>query len=428
MKIKVGIIGVGTVGSSFLKLLKQQTSFFKKQFQITIEIYGIAAKSQSTLKKYKAPIVTQKPLELCQNPNIDVIIELAGGYQLPFEWIKSAMNHHKHIITANKALLAKYGHVLFPLAYQKGVSLHFEAAIGGGIPIVNILQTSLIGNNIAELACIINGTSNYILTEMTQKKIPFKLVLEDAQKKGYAEADSTFDVKGIDAAHKLALLTSLCFGGHFDFEKMWVEGIDKITLLDIEMAKELNYYIKLLGIIVPQKNKTVFAAVFPALVKQSHQLSNVQGVLNGVYVKGSATGPLLLTGAGAGGDATASSVLADLVNVTNIIKNKSTPYNLSFINKKSPLHSDSIDNLNTKFYLRFTCKDIPGAIAKISSILAKHKISINAIIQKPANKQRKIPIIVTTQQVKNKLMQRAVQDINQLSIILEKTKIIRFYH
>ncbi len=430
-KIGIGIIGTGTVGSGVLELIEVQRKFFNEKIGIQLEIKGISARSEASLAKFEQIkcLKSTNPLDLCSHSEIQIILELAGGYEAPREWILTALKNGKHVITANKAMLAKYGWELFPLAEKNNCGLYFEAAIGGGIPIVKTLQESLIANDIEGLACIINGTCNYILTEMTEHQFDFDKALIKAKKLGYAEADPSFDVEGIDSAHKVALLASLSFGQYVDFEKMNVEGISHIQKFDVDMATELGYCIKLLGVVQPEDKNKIFASVHPALLETSHQLATVNDVLNAVFIESSAAGPLLLTGAGAGKLPTASSVMGDLISLSRqMLSTEAAFQSAGFINKENEASLVPIGNFKTKFYLRFTTKDYPGVIAKITSVLAAHDISIESFIQKPDHAKHRVPVIIITHKTPFSAIDNALKEIDALDIITSKTQFLRFYH
>jgi len=430
MKMKIGIIGVGTVGMGAVQLIRQQSVFFSSKLGIDIEITGICAKTHDELEPVNLPgaFKTIHAEEICAHSEIEIVLELVGGYEPAKSWIITALKNKKHVITANKALLAKYGTELFPLATENNCFLRFEAAVGGGIPIIAALRDSLIANDIEGLACIINGTCNYILTEMTQKKVEFQKALKSAQKKGYAEADPAFDIEGIDSAHKVALMASLCYGKYVDFEDMNIEGITSISKLDVEMASELGFSIKLLGIISSAKQGCVLANVYPALVDSQHQLASVNGVLNAVFIKSSSAGENLLTGLGAGRFPTASAVVSDLIAIGRHLKSGGQEVaNPDFIRPGNKLALASINDLETEFYLRLTTTDKPGVLAKISSILAEHHISIDSILQKPAGDKKRVPIIILTHRAGNRDMTAALEKINMLDVVSHPTQVLRFY-
>ncbi|MDB5047880.1 MAG: Homoserine dehydrogenase [Fibrobacteres bacterium] len=429
MKIRVGLIGLGTVGSGVLDLLERHNGFFRDSLGFDFELKGICSRSQVRLDRFpgRAPLMTTHPMELAKHPDIDVILEVAGGEDEPKAWVEAAFAHKKHVITANKALLAKHGKDLFPLAEANGRFLLFEAAVGGGIPIIRTLQESFIANDIHGLACIINGTCNYILSEMTGKKLSFESALKAAQDLGYAEADPSFDIEGTDSAHKVALLASLCYGKYVDFSSMSVEGITTISAVDIQMAEEMGFAIKLLGI-VSQDKRGIQANVYPALLEKRHQLATVDGVLNAVFVKTSAIGPILLTGAGAGKLPTASSVISDLVSLARqLATGNPQAQPMGFFSTRNRAELIPIDELETEFYLRLTAVDKPGVLAKVTAILGEEGISIRALVQKPEHDPEHVPVIFLTHATRNANVSKALKRIDVLDIIQAPTQVLRFY-
>ncbi len=432
MKIRVGLIGLGTVGSGVLDLLEKHREFFSRDLGFDFEVTALCSRSQARLDRFagRAPgaLRTQKPLELVAHPDVDVILEVAGGEDQPRAWVEAAFAAKKHVITANKALLAKHGKDLFPLAEKTGCFLLFEAAVGGGIPIIRTLQEAFIANDIHGLACIINGTCNYILTEMTQKKVSFASALKRAQELGYAEADPSFDIEGTDSAHKVALLASLCYGKYVDYASMTVEGITTISDVDIAMAEEMGFAIKLLGIVSQNREGDIQANVYPALLEKKHQLATVDGVLNAVFLKTSAVGPILLTGAGAGMLPTASSIISDLVSLARQLATgnpKAQP--MGFFSMRNRADLIPIDELETEFYLRLTAVDKPGVLAKVTAILGEEGISIRALVQKPEHDPEDVPVIFLTHGTRNANISKALRRIDALDIIQAPTQVLRFY-
>jgi homoserine dehydrogenase len=424
MEIRLGIVGLGTVGQGVLELLERQGAFYKSSLGIDFKVTAVCARSEKALARVTDPkcYKTHDPMAVAVHPDVDVFLELAGGEDAPKSWVEAALKAGKHVVTANKALLAKHGAELFPLAAANGRQLLFEAAIGGGIPIVRTLQESLIGNDIDGLACIINGTCNYILTQMAVNKESFGDALAEAQRLGYAEADPTFDIDGWDALHKVSLLASLAHGKYVDYRRLTAEGIRNVSALDIRMAEELGYEVKLLGVVERSEDGKILAAVYPVLLERSHQLASVQGVLNAVYLKTSAAGPLLLTGAGAGKLPTASSVMSDLIAVTSGVAPKK-----AFFSADNAASLLSIDELETEFYLRLTAVDKPGVLSKVTGILGDHGISIRALSQKPEHDAENVPVIILTHTAKNSRVMRALAEIDALDIIRDRTRVIRFY-
>jgi homoserine dehydrogenase len=425
MQIRLGIVGLGTVGKGVLELLERQGTFYKDSLGLDFKVTAVSARSEKALASISDPACfkTHDPLLVARHPDVDVFLELAGGEETPKAWVEAALKAGKHVVTANKALLAKHGAELFPLAAANGRLLLFEAAVGGGIPIVRTLQESLIGNDIEGLACIINGTCNYILTQMAVHKASFADALADAQRLGYAEADPGFDIDGWDALHKVALLASLAHGKYVDYRRLTAEGIRNVSALDIRMAEEMGYEVKLLGVVERSASGEILAAVYPALLERSHQLAAVQGVLNAVYLKTSAAGPLLLTGAGAGRLPTASSVMSDLIAAARC----ETVSPAAFISADNPASLLSIDGLETEFYLRLTTIDKPGVLSKVTGILGEHGISIRALSQKPEHDPENVPVIILTHAARNERVMRALAEIDGLDVIKDRTRVIRFY-
>jgi homoserine dehydrogenase len=425
--------------------LAQQRQFFAQNLGFDFHLVALCARSENSLKKaadwcqahYPAvpqgasvspPLLTTDPMVLANHPDIDILIEVAGGEDTPLEIVKAALASGKHVITANKALLAKHGTTLFPLAAKHNRFLAFEAAVGGGIPIIRTLHESLIGNDIQGMACIINGTCNYILTQMSQRGADFDSTLAEAQKLGYAEADPTFDIDGWDALHKVSLLASLAYGRYIDYRALHLEGIRGISSLDIEMAEELGQVIKLLGVVSQDAGGRVFASVYPALVEKHHQIAAVNGVLNAVYLKANAVGPILLTGAGAGKLPTASSVLSDLLSVTRqLATGHAAPPSLSWFATEHAAELMPIDELQTEYYLRLTALDKPGVLAKVTGILGDEGISIRALFQKPENHTDRVPIFITTHACLHRHVRKALERLEKLDVITGKIQVMRFW-
>lgn len=426
--LRIGLIGTGTVGGGVIAIIEQKKAEYKEKLGIGLELACICAKTDEEVAPYKAKgyKVSTDADAMIADPNIDVLVELAGGYNMPRKWILAALNAGKHVVTANKALLAKYGHEIFPLAAEKGLHVLFEAAVGGGIPIIRSLQEGLVGSTVESLNCIINGTCNYILSRMTQEGLDFDTVLKDAQRLGFAEADPTFDIEGIDSAHKTALLASLCSGHHVDFEKIHVTGISKITAQDIANAKELGCTIKLLGI-YNRDGERVDARVHPCFVPQDHLLSSVNRVLNAVYLKCDNLGETLQTGAGAGRMPTASAVVADLVSLARSVDTGArAALPMGWFNNANEANLVPISETSARYYFRITSRDERGVLAKITGILADNSISIETIIQKNVNDPGKVSIVVITEKIQDCRATKAIEAINALPEIVEKSQVIRF--
>ncbi|MCL2261282.1 MAG: homoserine dehydrogenase [Fibromonadales bacterium] len=426
--MRIGIIGVGTVGSGVVEVIEKKRDELHAKFGVLLEIAGVAAKTENELAPFKAKgyKVFTNVNELLEDESVSVICELAGGYEQPFKWIQKALEHGKHIVTANKALLAKYGHEIFPLAEKKGCHVLFEAAVGGGIPIIRSLQESLVGNNVESLSCIINGTCNYILTRMSAEGLSFEEVLKDAQRLGFAEADPSFDIDGIDSAHKTALLASLCSGSFVDFEKIHVSGIREITAQDIQCIKELGGVVRLLGLYNKVGDK-VDARVHPCIVPDDHLLAGVNYVLNAVYLHCDNLGPTLQTGAGAGRLPTASAVVADLVSLARSVETgHREPLPMGWFQKKNSADLVPIGDTGARYYFRFVTKDNYGVLAKLTGILGENEISIESILQKNTKNREKVDIVVTTEKARESSVQKAIAKIDSLPEISEKSRMLRF--
>jgi homoserine dehydrogenase len=419
---------VGTVGGGVVEIIEQKRKEFHAKYGVLLEVACLAARTEEELAPFKEKgyAGTTDALAMIADESIQVICELAGGYEMPRKWICAAIESGKHVVTANKALLAKYGKEIFPLAERHSRHILFEAAVGGGIPIIRSLQEGLVGSTVESLSCIINGTCNYILTRMAQEGLDFDPVLAQAQKLGYAEANPTFDIDGIDSAHKTALLASLCSGYFVDFEKIHVEGIRGLSAIDIQNAKELDATIKLLGV-YKKVGGAVDARVHPALVPSDHLLAGVNGVLNAVYLQCDNLGPTLQTGAGAGRLPTASAVVADLVSLARSTEaGHREPMPMGFFQESNAAALVPIGDTSTRYYLRFTTKDDFGVLAKITGVLGRHKISIESISQKNTALKDRVSIVATTEVAKESEVQSAIAEIDTLPEISEKTIVFRF--
>ncbi|QPK64275.1 homoserine dehydrogenase [Methylomonas sp. LL1] len=428
--VKVGVLGLGTVGGGTVNVLTRNAEEIARRAGREIVVSRASARhlAQKRICDTQGIALTADPFEIVNDPDIDVVVELIGGYDMAKQLVLSAIANGKHVVTANKALIALHGNEIFAEASKKGVMVMFEAAVAGGIPIIKAIREGLAGNRIKWLAGIINGTGNYILTEMRDKGRDFADVLAEAQALGYAEADPTFDVEGIDAGHKLTILASIAFGIPLQFDKVFTEGITKITRLDVEYAEALGYRIKNLGI-ARKTEDGIELRVHPTLIPKRRLIANVDGVMNAVLVCGDAVGPTLYYGAGAGAEPTASAVVADLVDVVRAMT--SDPENrvphLAFqpdaIADIPVLPADAI---KTAYYLRLTAEDKPGVLADVTRILAAHTISIEALIQKePPQGETSVPIILLTQQTLEKEMNAAIAEIEALATVSGKVARIR---
>jgi len=428
--VNIGVLGLGTVGSGTVNVLRRNIKEITRRAGRDIEITRAADR---TIDKERSCDIsgihlTTDALEIVNDPNIHVVVELIGGTGIARDLVLQAIENGKHVVTANKALIALHGNELFEKAQDKGVTIAFEAAVAGGIPIIKAMREGLSANSIEWLAGIINGTGNFILTEMRDKGRDFPEVLEEAQALGYAEADPTFDVEGIDAAHKLTIMASIAFGIPLQFDKAYTEGISKISQEDVQYAAELGYIIKHLGI-SKKTEQGVELRVHPTLIPHRRLIANVDGVMNAVLVKGDAVGPTLYYGAGAGSEATASAVVADIVDVVRTLT--TDPENrVPHLAFQPDAIVDTpilpISEVVTSYYLRIHTDDEPGVLADITRILAEQSISIEAILQKqPEDHNGIVPVIMLTQEVAEKNMDLAIKQIEELTTVEDSVMRIR---
>jgi homoserine dehydrogenase len=428
--INVGLLGIGTVGGGTWEVLKRNADEIRRRAGRAIRITQVADKAVQkarTLVKGKAKVVADA-YAVVRSPDVEIIVELIGGTGIAKDLVLEAIANGKHVVTANKALLATCGNEIFAAAQKKGVMVAFEGAVAGGIPIIKALREGLTANRIEWIAGIINGTSNFILSEMRDKGLAFDEALREAQRRGYAEADPTFDVEGVDAAHKLTILSALAFGIPMQFKKAYKEGISRLAKADITYAEELGYRIKLLGI-TKKSAKGIELRVHPTLVPARRLIANVEGVMNGILVKGDAVGPTLYYGAGAGSQPTASAVVADLVDVTRLITadpEHRVPHLAFQPDQLSRERVLPIGEVETSYYLRMRVLDRPGVLAEITRILAASKISIDAMVQKePGEGESRVDIVLLTHLALEKNVDRAIRRIEKLSSVLGSVTRIR---
>ena len=427
--INVGLLGLGTVGGGTLTVLRRNAEEITRRAGREIRVLRAAVRNLDKAKALAGDLpLTTNPFDVVDDPDIDIVVELIGGLEPARELVLQAIANGKHVVTANKHLVAKYGNEIFAAAQAKGVMVAFEAAVAGGIPIIKALREGLTANRIEWLAGIINGTSNFILTEMRDKGAAFEDVLKQAQALGYAEADPTFDIEGIDAAHKLTILSAIAFGIPMQFDSAYTEGISKLTREDVQYAEELGYRIKLLGIARRAENG-IELRVHPTLIPERRLIANVDGAMNAVLVKGDAVGPTLYYGAGAGAEPTASAVVADLVDVTRL--HTADPHHrvphLAF--QPDQLADTPIlpmDEVRTAYYLRLRAFDRPGVLADITRILADSNISIDAMVQKePAEGEEQVNIILLTHITVEKNINAAIAKIEALDTVAGQVMRIR---
>jgi len=426
-QVKVGIVGLGTVGSGTFNVLTRNAAEISRRAGVPIEIVHVGARRDNPHADTSKVKVSRDPWAVVNDPQVDILVELIGGTTLARDLILKAIDNGKHVITANKALIAEHGNEIFLAATKKGVDVVFEAAVAGGIPIIKAIREGLSANRIHWLAGIINGTSNFILTEMRDKGRSFDDVLAEAQQLGYAEADPTFDVEGVDAAHKLTILASVAFGIPLQFSKVYTEGITKLTADDVAYAEALGYRIKLLGIARREANG-VQLRVHPTLIPEKRLIANVDGVMNAVMVYGDAVGATLYHGRGAGAEPTASAVVADIIDVARniVLKQANRIPHLAFqADQLSDVPVLPIDEVETAYYLRLMVTEKPGVLAEVTRILSDAGISIEAILQKPVGDRDRVPVIIITRRVLEKKMNAALAKIRALPEIDDEIMRIR---
>ncbi len=433
--VNVGIVGYGTVGNGVAKILEEKKELLRKKSGVDINLYKVFTRNWN--KEFSFPLPEDKKAysyeEFINDENIDIVVELTGGIDFPLKLIKEAIEKGKHIVTANKALLAEKGKEVFSLAEEKGIRIGYEAAVAGGIPIIRALREGLVANKINKIYGILNGTTNYILTKMYKEGLDFNTVLKEAQELGYAEADPTLDINGTDAAHKIAILASLSYGGFIDFSQVYIEGIEHIDSLDIDLGRELGYTLKLLAI-AKGHNGEVEVRVHPTFLPDENPLSKVDGVFNAVMVEGDAVGESMFYGKGAGSLPTASSVVSDIVDIAkSIALGVGREIEITSMNwEHKDLSLTKVKDFYTRYYVRFTVPDITGVLAKISAVFAKYNISIAAVIQKEKvlsltkkKHEKVVPLVILTHTASENSIQNAIREIEQQKITEEKTILIR---
>ncbi|MEE4254449.1 MAG: homoserine dehydrogenase [Desulfuromusa sp.] len=427
--IKVGLLGFGTVGTGVVRNFQNNSELIQERLYHNLVLAKIATRDIKRDRgvQLKAGVLTSDIDEVIANPEIDIVIELIGGYEPAKTYILKAIANGKHIVTANKALMAVHGQEIIAAADKQGVSVMFEAAVGGSIPIISAIKENLCSNKFSSVLGILNGTCNFILTKMTQEGLDFAPVLQEAQELGYAEADPTFDVEGVDTAHKIALLAALCFGTTVDFDQIYTEGISNISAIDIHFAEQMGYTIKLLAIGKSRGDK-IEVRVHPTMIPKSYQLAQVNGVFNAVRLIGDFAGPTLLYGSGAGMDATASAVMGDVMSISRDLIAGGKPrisilgYNFDKI-KKLPIMA--MGEVVSNYYLRFTTKDQTSVLAKIAGCLGAHNISIESMLQPEKREVDSVSIVAMTHDAKEADIIAALEEIGQLDVVLQPTRLIR---
>jgi len=433
--VNVGIVGYGVVGNGVAQILEEKKELLTKKSGVRINLKKVYTKNWN--KQFSYPLPKEKKAqsldELIGDREIDIVVELTGGIEFPLQLFKKTAEKGKHFVSANKALLAEKGKEVFSLAEKKGIRVGFEAAVAGGIPIIRALREGLVANDIHKIYGILNGTTNYILTQMLKEGRSFQEVLREAQELGYAEADPTLDINGTDAAHKIAILSSLSFGGFIDFSGVYVEGIESIDSLDIELGRELGYTLKLLAI-AKGHNGEVEVRVHPTFLPSDHPLSKVDGVFNAVMVEGNFVGETMFYGKGAGSLPTASAVVSDIVDIAKSIalgigrEAEITPINW----QHKQLTLTRVNDFYTRYYLRFTVPDITGILARVATVFARYNISIASVIQKEKvvsltgiTDGKVVPLVILTHTASENNIQKAIKEIEKENITVRKTVLIR---
>ncbi|MCR4298477.1 MAG: homoserine dehydrogenase [Gallionella sp.] len=428
--INVGLLGIGTVGGGTFTVLRRNAEEIARRAGRPIRITVVAERNLELAKQVTggACRISDDAFSVVADPEVDIVVELIGGCGVAKDLVLKAIANGKHVVTANKALLAMHGNEIFKAAQDKGVMVAFEAAVAGGIPIIKALREGLTANRIQWIAGIINGTTNFILSEMRDKGLSFDTVLKEAQRLGYAEADPTFDIEGVDAAHKITILSALAFGIPMQFDKAYIEGISKLDATDIKYAEQLGYRIKLLGI-TRRTPEGVELRVHPTLIPAKRLIANVEGAMNAVLVQGDAVGSTLYYGKGAGAEPTASAVIADLVDVTRMHTadpEHRVPHLAFQPDQLSDLPILPMDEVTTSYYLRLRVQDKPGVLADITRILAGEQISIDAVIQKePAEGEEQTDLIMLTHQTREKRINAAIARMEALPVVAGKVTRLR---
>lgn len=425
--VRIGLAGFGTIGTGLVKTIYEKKGLLKERTSLNVEIAKIADLDLKRDRGIKVPsnILTSDINKILDDETIDIFVELIGGIHPAKEFILKAIKNGKSVVTANKALIASHGSEIFSMASKKGVYIGFEASVGGGIPIISAISNSLVANKFLSISAIINGTSNYILSKMTNEGGEFEEVLLEAKKNGYAEADPSLDIDGIDAAHKLTILLVLAYNGNLSMKDIYIEGIRHITQTDIKFADELGFVIKPLAIAKVEGN-ALSARVHPAMIPKGTIISMINDVYNGINVVGDGIGSQLFVGKGAGMMPTASAVVGDIVEISKKLRYKNTNSLVTNIFRdKKRLNIIDIGSIKTRYYLRFTVVDKPGVLASIARILGAHNISIESVIQKGRSVEKFVPIVIMTHTAVEANLTKALGKIDRLKVVKEKTRFIR---
>jgi len=426
--VKIGLIGFGTIGAGVVKILADNADVIRQRLGATLEIGKIADLDITTDRGVQVGkgVLTTDANAVLDDPEIEIVIELIGGYEPARSFVLKALENGKHVVTANKALLAKHGEEIFSLADKKGLGIGFEAAVGGAIPIIRSIREAFSANRISAIEGIVNGTANYILSKMSDENCDFQTALQEAQEKGYAEADPTFDIEGIDSAHKIAILTRLAYGAPISLDEITVQGITSITPEDIECAREFGYRIKLLAISKFDGN-SIDVRVHPAMIRMDHPMANVNGVLNAIRVCDDLMEENILVGHGAGALPTGAAVVGDVMEIVrNSLIGTGTRVPAQSFQKTTPIPLKNMGEIEAEYFLRFRVKDVPMVLAKISGILGDHSISIESMIQRGRDDNGKgVPLVMMIHRSNEKNVQDALTEIDRLDVVCEKSNLIR---
>jgi len=427
-EIKIGLLGFGTVGTGVYELLEKNINLIEERVGVKPIIKKILVKNLDKKRdiKINPHLLTTNVNEILEDPEISIVCELIGGIEPAKDYILKAFEKGKEVVTANKAVLSLYGKEIWEKCTERKRFLGFEASVGGGIPVIKTLKEALIGNEIKSIIGIVNGTTNYILTRMLENNLSFKEALKEAQAKGYAEADSSLDIKGIDSAHKISILASLAFGIYIPASEVYTEGIEEIDLMDLRFSKDFGYIVKLLAFAQKRKNK-IEIRVHPTLIPENHVLSSIRLNYNAFYITGDFIGDVLIYGLGAGKEPTASAVVSDIIDAIEYFYFGKRPFIRYPLTKNdSSLKLRPIEEVEFKYYFRFSAIDKPGVLSKISGILGKYNISIASVIQIGRQKRKgSVPVVMLTHETKEKNVNKALQEIDKLDVVTSSTKKLR---
>jgi len=425
-KINIGVVGFGTIGSSVVRLLLERRRIFRDRTGIDLNLKLVCDKDLASKRDVSVPksMLTRSASKVIADPDIDIVVELIGGVHPAKEIVMKSLVSGKHVVTANKLLLATAGQAIFKKAQKLDREVYFEASVASGIPIIKSIRESMVANTFSSIMGILNGTSNYILSRMTSEGASFKSALKEAQSRGYAEKNPSLDVKGLDSAHKLAVLSLLGFGKQITMKDIYVEGIENISPVDIQYAKELGYVVKLLAIAKRDGNE-LEARVHPVLLPTEYLLSSVSGVYNAIFINADLVGKQVFYGQGAGKLPTASAILGDIMDIACAIAYAKKPSRLVIPNRKDIQRIKKMDDVSTRFYVHFSAIDRPGVLARIAELLGEHDISIASVVQKERRQAHVVPIVMLTHDAREKDMQAALKKINRLPAIKGKSILIR---